>query len=78
MSLHSDSGKQCVVNALLDEGSSVSRMSSAVAEKLGRTLQLDPVHLRWTDGSVQEDASSLGVSGLLGPVDDQKSKFSIN
>jgi len=48
-------GEKMIVNAFLDEASTVTVLDAKVAEELQLTEQTDPLRLRWTNGAVQVD-----------------------
>ena len=66
LTLHGPDG-QINTHALLDDGSTVTLLDAALAKELGIVGKADPISLRWTDGSIQEDQESqevvISVSG---------------
>ncbi len=76
VTLHGPRGK-LAVNALLDEGSTVTLVSDMVAQSLGLKGPQDQLHLRWTDGSLQTERESRKVTCLISPLNDDKVKYTM-
>ncbi len=68
-------GGKISVNALLDEGSTVTLVSDTVAKSLDLKGPQDPLRLRWTDGSLQTESGSRKVACFISPVDNDKVQF---
>ncbi len=67
-------------NSYLDEGSSVTLISSDLADSLGLEGRVDPLRIKWVDGTVQHSSScritplekSMSGLGLMGVCEQEQ------